>query len=516
MGETEFGFTRDRDDARAVQTYIKPDPRSIGRGDAYELLDGVWRFELDLEDRGLRERWYLGRQYSDTAEWPGAIESQMAAGLAAQQQTPPWQDQVVAWYEREFSVPDEWLAMPETEVQITFGACGYETRVWLDGRLLQTVEGEQVHFGEYTSFSYELPRTSLAKVNRLTVRIADSLDAEIPRGKQESRVYKRGGIWYQTVSGPVRSVWLEPIERNRLRSRLGVVSAIEDKLVEFSVTTHIEDPGLYTLRLVVTPRGGQQPAAMSEFELPLEVGEKRQRVVMEVPNASLWSPRDPYLYHLVAQLSRPADCVSQIETHFGLRKIEARGRCIYLNNHELYLDGILYQPGTASFDEIVRHMRAMKELGCNLVRVHIAGIDPRIYDAADEMGMLLWIEVPSPHSSTQRSRRNHFTELRRLLVIAASHPSVVICSLYNEDWGVQDIASNEETQRYVAETCDLVRRTYPQLLFVDNDGWHHISTEGRLHSDLLTAHLYHPDLAEWRARLDRLVAGTNEGITPYP
>ena len=32
-----------------------------------------------------------------------------------------------------------------------------------------------------------------------------SIDANIPRGKQASRVYKQGGIWYQTVSGAVRS-----------------------------------------------------------------------------------------------------------------------------------------------------------------------------------------------------------------------------------------------------------------------------------------------------------------------
>ena len=52
-------------------------------------------------------------------------------------------------------------------------------------------------------------------------------------------------------------------------------------------------------------------------------------------------------------------------------------------------------------------MQAMKELGCNLVRVHIAGVDPRIYNIADKIGLLLWVEVPSPHSSTDRSRLNH-------------------------------------------------------------------------------------------------------------
>ena len=516
MTEIEFGFTQDRDDAQLVEEYLNPLPRSVVRSNEYELLDGEWRFELDLEDRGLREQWYLGHTYSGTARWPSSIEQQMAAGLDSQQHTPPWQDEVIAWYEREFSVPEPWCNDPDCEIQITFGACGYETRVWLNGHPLQTVEGAEVHLGEYTPFSYELPRHSLRPVNRLTVRVADSLDAEIPRGKQESRVFKRGGIWYHTISGPVRSVWLEPVERNRLRSRLGVVSSIEDGLVEFCLTTRVHDPGIYKLRLVITGRGGEQPTVVSEFELRLEAGQKRQRVVVEVPGAALWMPGAPNLYHLAAQLTAPGGYVSQIETHFGMRKIEARGRCLYLNNHQIYLNGILYQPDTASFEQISRHIRAMKELGCNLVRVHIAGIDPRVYDLADELGMLLWVEVPSPHSSSHRSRENHRAELLRMLVIAASHPSVVICSLYNEDWGAQDIATNAETRAYIADTYAFMRLHYPQFLVVDNDGWHHVSVEGELQSDLLTAHVYTPDLGTWREHLDRLVAGDNEGVTAQP
>ena len=71
------------------------------------------------------------------------------------------------------------------------------------------------------------------------------------------------------------------------------------------------------------------------------------------------------------------------------------------------MDGILYQPGASSYDEIKRHMYAMKELGCNLVRIHIAGVDPRIYKLADKIGVLLWVEVPSPHQSNLKSRENH-------------------------------------------------------------------------------------------------------------
>ncbi len=516
VADREFGFTRDREDARAVQQYLNPLPRSVIRRNAYMLLDGEWRFAVDPEDRGLREQWYLGHRWERTAMWPGSIEDHMASAKDMQQTMRPWQDTVVAWYEREFEVPEAWTSSPDRVPQVSFGACGYETRVWLNGHPLKTVEGEDIHYGEYTSFSYELPPELLKPVNRLTVRIADSLDADLPRGKQESHVYKRGGIWYQTYTGSVRSVWLEPVERNRLRSRLAVISTVEDRLVEFNFTTRIHTPGDYKLRLVVAGRGESQPMAVEEINLPLGAGEKEQRIALELPKAELWSPSKPNLYHLTAELTSPTGNISRIETHFGLRKIESRGRRVYLNNDPLYLDGILYQPGTATYEQIRLHMLGMKELGCNLVRVHISGVDPRIYDLADEMGMLLWVEVPSPHSSNERSRANHWAEMMRMLVMIGSHPSVAIWSVYNEDWGVQDLETSPETRAYITRVYDYMRIHYPQLLVVDNDGWRHLSVEGRITSDLLSVHLYTPDLDRWRDKLDRLVSGANEGLMGNP
>ena len=130
----------------------------------------------------------------------------------------------------------------------------------------------------------------------------------------------------------------------------------------------------------------------------------------------------------------------------------------------------------------------MKKLGCNMVRIHIAGVDPRIYNLADKIGLLLWVEVPSPHSSTHRSRGFHREELMRMLALIETHPSVVIWSLYNEDWGAQDIATNPDTRQYIMDTYHYMQLAHPQFLVVDNDGWQHISYTGRLKSDLLTAH----------------------------
>jgi beta-galactosidase/beta-glucuronidase len=492
-------------------------PRTVLRSNAYMLLDGEWKFSIDPDDEGLRRGWHLKHDYVHTAEWPGSVEDHMAAAKG-QHEAVTWRDSVVVWYERTFALPELTDDHSHLMFQLTFGACGYDTRVWLNGYPLKTIEGEAVHYGEYTSFSYELDDEILLPINRITVRIADTMDAEIPRGKQESHVYKRGGIWYQTYTGAVRSVWIETVERNRLRSRVGVLSIVEDHLVRFNVTTRIHDRAEYTIRLSVFEMEGDasNPVTTSDYQLFLEAGQKDQRLVLEVPGAKLWSPDRPYCYRLVAQLIHPDGYTAEIRAHFGLRKIEARGRYIYLNNKPIYLDGILYQPGTASYEEMKHHMISMKALGCNLVRVHIAGVDPRIYNLADELGLLLWVEVPSPHSSSKQSRKNHWEELLRLLSLISTNPSIVIWSLYNEDWGAQDIASNPETRQYIVDTYHYMKNYHAQFLVVDNDGWQHVSVEGKLKSDLLTAHIYTPDLDRWTELLQKLEKGNLTEVAAFP
>ena len=111
---TVLSFTRpeEEEDASAAAVVVEnPLPRAVLRPNSVWLLDGEWRFALDPEDRGLRERWYLGHQYEMKAHWPGSIEAHMAGAReqqqqVAQQQAAPWQDKVVAWYEREFPLPE--------------------------------------------------------------------------------------------------------------------------------------------------------------------------------------------------------------------------------------------------------------------------------------------------------------------------------------------------------------------------------------------------------------------------
>ena len=49
-------------------------------------------------------------------------------------------------------------------------------------------------------------------------------------------------------------------------------------------------------------------------------------------------------------------------------------------------------------------MRKAKALGLNLLRCHIKVPDPRYLEAADEIGMLIWYEIPNWDKLTARFR----------------------------------------------------------------------------------------------------------------
>ena len=151
-----YSTANSKEEHLAEDIEINPLPRAVLRPNSHIILDGEWRFSLDPEDKGLQQGWHLGHQYPYTAQWPGSIEEHMAAAKD-QQIDRGWKDKVVAWYEREFDLPEKTNGAP-TMIQLTFGACGYETQVWLNGLPLRTIEGEMCMWVSTLLF-----RTSCAK-----------------------------------------------------------------------------------------------------------------------------------------------------------------------------------------------------------------------------------------------------------------------------------------------------------------------------------------------------------------
>src|SRR5690606_15758077 len=145
------------------------------------------------------------------------------------------------------------------------------------------------------------------------------------------------------------------------------------------------------------------------------------------------------------------------EVTFGLRSIEAVRGELLLNGEPFYLRGALdqaYWPDTLytapSDEEVEREILLARAMGLNLLRKHVKPAYPRHLDAAERLGMLIWAEPANPlvfdAASTGALRRDLLAMVDRDF----NHPSIVVWSLYNEDWGIQGLWSGQEQQEWLA------------------------------------------------------------------
>ncbi len=124
LNHPNYGLAKSQEETILEDEVKNPLPRAVSRQNSYLLLDGEWKFSIDTDDKGLHEGWHIGHSYMHTASWPGSIEEHMEAAKGIK----GWQDKIVARYEREFVLPEEANPLSNVMWQLTFGACGYETR----------------------------------------------------------------------------------------------------------------------------------------------------------------------------------------------------------------------------------------------------------------------------------------------------------------------------------------------------------------------------------------------------
>lgn len=366
-------------------------------------------------------------------------------------------------YRRELTIPDDWNA---SEVALVFGAVSDTAVVRLDGVELAR------HEGGYLPFEVVLP-AGLSGTHRLEVEAflpdghrGEEADlAEIPHGKQ-SWYGPQGGIW-QSVRlearhpAHVRAMRLDP---HWPEGRLTLDIALS-RPVGGTLGIRIEDPE------------GQVVQAVT-LEL---AGDRLQREVV-VPDVRPWSPDSPSLYTLRATLSLEGREIDARVERFGFRRIETRNGQIWLNGAPLYLRGALDQdyypdgfgapPSLALLEDQVRKAKAM---GLNCLRCHIKVPDPRYHEVADRLGLLIWTEIPNIETFTPASARRLRATMEGILARDRNHPSIVIWTLINEDWGTR-LREVAEQRQWLSEMVDWLRAEDPLRLVVDNSAcfpnWH--------------------------------------------
>jgi len=89
-------------------------------------------------------------------------------------------------------------------------------------------------------------------------------------------------------------------------------------------------------------------------------------------------------------------------------------------------------------------MELIKDMGTNFVRLAHYPQDPEIYKACDELGLLVWDELPWCRGGLGNDawKANTKTMLKEIIEQNYNHPSIILWSLGNEIYWLPDFESN--------------------------------------------------------------------------
>jgi beta-glucuronidase len=154
-------------------------------------------------------------------------------------------------------------------------------------------------------------------------------------------------------------------------------------------------------------------------------------------NLTLWSPENPKLYDV--EVAAESDRVTD---RIGFRSIETSGQKILLNGKPVFLRGAAmhaeapFRSGRVFSDADARVLLTWaKELGCNFVRLAHYPHDEVMTRLADEMGLLVWSEVPvywAVQWESQAAYANAEHQLSEMITRDKNRASVVFWSVANE------------------------------------------------------------------------------------
>ncbi|MCI6624408.1 MAG: glycoside hydrolase family 2 protein [Subdoligranulum sp.] len=278
------------------------------------------------------------------------------------------------------------------------------------------------HDGGYSTFRANITEL-LRDENELTVEVDNSKNDRVYPQKADFTFY--GGIY--------RDVSLMVVSKNHFTldyfggPGIRITPTVQGVDASVQVTTWHDGEGEVSIELL--DAAGNTVATG-----------KGPDITLTIFNAHLWNGvKDPYLYSCKARLVVNGTVEDETTTRFGVRsfKVDPK-KGFFLNGKSYPLHGVSrHQDRKGLGNAITREMHdedmaLIKEIGANTIRLAHYQHDQYFYDLCDEVGMVVWAEIPYISEHMPNGRENTISQMKELIIQNYNHPCIVCWGVSNE------------------------------------------------------------------------------------
>ena len=340
----------------------------------------------------------------------------------------------VGWYRKIVSIPAEDMGK---RILLRFDGIFRNAQVWFNGFYMGTEPSgyaTQVYdVTEYVNYGGDRASEGLAPGENL---ICVRADATLEEG------------WFYEGAGIYRDAWLVKTAAVSVAPFGTFVYADLHQpyaTAMLHVETEVCNSSLAAQTCQVTHRlldaEGREVARSQAETLTLKPKETlgcKQQLAVSSPH--LWSNADPYLYKVETTVSMGGRATDIYETTTGFREVQFDAdRGFLLNGEPLKLKGVnVHQDhagvGAAMPEALMAwRIQRLKEIGCNAYRSSHNPMTPALLDICDREGMLVIDENRLAGINTEHQRL-----LENMIKRDRNHPSVILWSDGNEEWGMEN------------------------------------------------------------------------------
>jgi len=320
------------------------------------------------------------------------------------------------WYRRIFQC----TLQPHRRYFLYFGAVNYESHIYLNGKKLGT------HKGGFTPFQFEITDKLKEGDNSLVVKADNTRHPdEIPTVNTDWWNY--GGITRDVYIASTPETFISDYQLQLDKS------FTPTKTAEALISGYVQLAGQPSAPQAVT-------LDIAEANIHTTVrtdASGRANISIPVKALTRWSPTNPKRYAVELKCS-----TDQVADNIGFRTIAVKGQDILLNGKPTFLRGISIHdenpliPGRNRGEGDLRMLLTWaKELGCNYVRLAHYPHNETMIRLADELGLMVWAEVPVYWTiswTNPDTYANAEKQLSDLINRDRNRASVIIWSIGNE------------------------------------------------------------------------------------